>query len=167
MRRYPQTVIVLGADRAIKKLESIKVIHAHGSLGPYPQVKYGLATSPHSALGPDYLPIDLGVLKSTAERLRLVGDSFEDSPDFIEAQEAIDKAERILFVGFGYDDRTVKKLFRGKIPTDKIISGTYYNPTGITKDKLDHIKAIFDGKIELLKFTADTIMDVFDFYGEN
>lgn len=85
-------------DLCHKKRQKIKIIHAHGSLGQYPDVPYGLAAN------------DPSILNNAAENIKIVSDRLDDSPDFQEAQQVISKASNIVFFGFGYDETTLSKL---------------------------------------------------------
>lgn len=88
-------------DRVVaahEKRSQIPVIHAHGSLGQYPAVPYGIKPNEEQAL------------RQAAESIRIVSDRLDDSPDFRAAQELIGKADNVVFLGFGYDERTLKAL---------------------------------------------------------
>ncbi len=96
------------------KRRKIRIIHAHGNLGRYPDVHYGLDAN------------DPSTLKNAAERIRIISDRLDDSPDFKEAQQVIAKASNVVFFGFGYDDSTLIKLL-GKSD----INSKKYHGTGI------------------------------------
>jgi hypothetical protein len=156
---------------AKKKLNSIKIIHAHGSLGEYPKVPYGIPDeNPKSKLGPNYQPIDVDVVKECAKTLKQVADNFENDEVFRSAQDAIEKAEQVMFIGFGYDELTVKRLFRYHLPTDKKITGTFWivrktdgRADAITQKaeieriaaKKKKVEAMFNKDTRLVEQTAD------------
>jgi hypothetical protein len=126
-------------NQANLKLENLKIIHAHGSLGRYPLINYGGD------------PNNLELLQNAAERIRITSDKLEDSVDFIEAQTAINEALNLVFIGFGYDPTTLKLLTKGMDLTKKRILGTIYQ---IKQDKLNSIQDFFNSKIDFLTDTA-------------
>jgi len=101
-------------DSAYAKLRQIEIVHAHGSLGEYPAVSYG-----H---GPD----SEEVLRSAAERIKIVSDSLDGSRDFQRSQRLVGEANNVIFVGFGYDPRTLNLLFKDCTPTEKNVFGTAF-----------------------------------------
>ena len=121
-------------DFALKKLRKIKVIHAHGSIGIYPQIEYG--TSPNN----------LDALKDATYSIKIVSDRLEDSADFQEAQKIISKAERIIFLGFGYDVRILDTLLTKTVLKEKKIYGTAYK---LAKKKRGFLADYFDNQITL------------------
>lgn len=126
-----------------KKLKSIRIIHAHGSLGSYPKVRYGVTILD--------LLTDASILRRAAKSIRLVSDRLEDTRAFQEAQKAISQAERIMFIGFGYDERAVRRLFQGEIPSDKQIVGTCYR---LPPDDVNRVRTLFNNNIGLVNRPA-------------
>jgi hypothetical protein len=82
------------------KRERITLVHAHGSLGDYPEVPYGTDPSEEAAI------------RSAAASIKIVSDRLEDSPDFKMAQEVLAGAKHIVFLGFGYHERTLTALLK-------------------------------------------------------
>ncbi len=76
-------------ESAHSKREKIRIVHAHGSLGKYPDVPYGTKLD------------DEATLRAAADSIKIVSDKLEDSEDFKNAQDLLAKAERIVFLGFG------------------------------------------------------------------
>jgi hypothetical protein len=130
------------------KLENLKIIHAHGSLGSYPLIHYGGN------------PNNLELLQNAAERIKITSDKLEDSIDFLEAQTAINEAFNLVFIGFGYDQTTLKLLTKGMDLMNKRIIGTIYQ---IKQDTLNSIKNFFNNKIEFIddNATADFFIQYF------
>jgi hypothetical protein len=121
-------------ESAHKKRENIVVVHAHGSLGEYPSVPYGLNIN------------DANTLRKAAESIKIVSDRLEDSPDFQRAQDVIANANNIIFLGIGYDDRTLKSLLAKTDINSKQIIGTSLNLDEPTRQ---HIRDFFNNRIKL------------------
>ena len=118
---------------AESKLKSLRIIHAHGSLGRYPQVPY------EDKHGED-------VIRSAAENIRIASDRLEDSNDFRNAQEAISNAFNIVFIGFGYDPTTLHLLVQDFDMSEKRILGTGFQLGNSERERLDKF---FKGKMEI------------------
>jgi hypothetical protein len=106
-----------GDDRetfAHQKRERIRIIHAHGSLGKYPDLAYGGNGQPDDLI-------------NAAKNIRIVSDKFEDAPDFVAAQSLIAEADRVVFLGFAYHEQVLRGLFAKTNPKDKLICGSAMN----------------------------------------
>jgi hypothetical protein len=99
-------------DFCHNKRQKINIVHAHGSLGKYPDIPYGLDVN------------NPMMIKNAAENIRIVSDHLDNSPGFQEAQSIISKASNIVFFGFGYDETTLNKLLGPSDIGDKIFLGT-------------------------------------------
>jgi hypothetical protein len=82
------------------RLASIKIIHAHGSLGEYSRVTYPLDSDSPQAVS------------KAAENIKIISDNLDDSEAFKAAQALLGVAERILFLGFGYHPQTLRRLLK-------------------------------------------------------
>ncbi|MBU0715299.1 MAG: hypothetical protein KJ964_08080 [Verrucomicrobia bacterium] len=87
-------------DAAHAKRTQMRIIHAHGSLGAYPDVPYGINPDNETAL------------RQAAQSIKIVSDTLDNSPDFRAAQELIAGAENVIFLGFGFNGRTLNALLR-------------------------------------------------------
>lgn len=118
---------------AESKLERLRIIHAHGSLGSYPHIGYGADLN------------NWDVIHQAAECIRLITDRIEDSNDFQEALSVITEAINIVFIGFGYDPTTLKLLTQGIDFSKKRIIGTTYKIQQSTRDYLEnYFKGYFE-----------------------
>lgn len=109
-----------------KKRLEIKIVHAHGSLGKYPDVPYGLDAN------------DTSIVNNAAENIRIVSDRLDDSPDFQEARQIISNAANVVFFGFGYDKITLSKLLGEPDLSSKTFYGTGINITPEIKTMLQN-----------------------------
>ena len=99
---------------AQEKVSRLQIIHAHGSLGSLISVPYGQVLS------------DNKHVKQAVENIRIISDRFDDSDEFISAQNVISEAKNIIFLGFGYHRRTLKSLFSKSKLEEKDIYGTSF-----------------------------------------
>ncbi len=121
-------------DVAESKLENLSIIHAHGSLGRYPDVPFGKG-------------LDTKLVGPAAEGIRIVSDRLEDSSDFNAAKQSVLSADNIVFIGFGYDPVTMKKLIMNPRDFDeKRLLGTSVN---LSESSRAFLKEYFSGKFEM------------------
>jgi len=121
-------------ELAHRKRQSLPVIHAHGSLGAYPDVAYGKASGNTEAL------------RKAADSIKIVSDRLEESPDFRKAQQALANAKRVIFLGFGYDKRTLGGLLEGCKVEEKQFYGTTF---GLNGDARHNLTERFKSRITL------------------
>ncbi len=110
------------------KLSNLKIIHAHGSLGLYPQTPYGANTQTEL------------VLRQAALGIRIISDKMDDSDDFRNAQKAINDAYNLVFIGFGFDPSTLERLTKDANLSEKKIFGTTF---GLDKNRMNFILSFF------------------------
>jgi hypothetical protein len=89
----------------VENFEKIRVIHVHGRLGPSPTDEhawppYGTPIRPN-----DIIALRLGI--------KVIHEAADDSPELLEARDRLSKAERICFLGFGFHQRNLRRLFKG------------------------------------------------------
>lgn len=118
---------------AESKLKRLEIIHAHGSLGRYPEIPYGSK------------PTNQDVLCRAAEGIRIVSDRLEDSEDFNTARRAILNADNLVFIGFGFDSITLNKLIQGINLSNMRILGSAFQ---LDPSRREHLTNFFEGKIE-------------------
>jgi hypothetical protein len=89
-------------DDATKVFRTLKILHPHGILGRYPDVPY---------------QADLGTipLEQIASQIHIIHELKTKGPDFCneefqKANEALQAAERIFFLGFGFHDENVERF---------------------------------------------------------
>lgn len=133
------------ADRSVptahKKIAQLPIIHAHGSLGD-------LNTTPYGSVGKTSASLD-----QPAKSIKIISDKLEDAPDYQRAQHAIAEAYNILFLGFGYDERTLAALLAKTDITRKQVFGT---AVGIRNEKKATILNFFKSAIWLGEENQDS-----------
>jgi hypothetical protein len=87
---------------AAELLAQIPIIHLHGSLGSYPVDQPG---------GREYVrTLDGHSLKVAAQSIRIVSDTEDSFEYFSTAVRWLNHAERIYFLGFGYNRESIRRL---------------------------------------------------------
>jgi|GEM_PF-375957 len=132
-------------EECINKLRSIPVIHLYGQLGGFP----GLSTDAlefGAAINPD-------TLKKSIAGIRIIHEDTDDLSQFKKAQDLFMGAERIIFLGFGYDPinfnrlaiNTALKNHRGF----KTILGSAHNITDQERNRIYSMFAEFNGSMNI------------------
>lgn len=97
---------------AKEKLAEIPIIHVHGQLGAYPQLRYGFYE-------------DRILVRRAARTIRIVSDpELEKADEFVRAFHLMNGAVNILFLGFGFDEQNMNRLRLRELPDGKKIMGT-------------------------------------------
>jgi hypothetical protein len=131
---------------AHRKREAITILHPHGSLGKYPDVQYGIDVSNNSAL------------RAAAQSIRIPGDQLDDSEEFKAAQMIIAGAANVVFLGFGYDQRTLNRLMGKSRNKRQSFYGTGFN---LPADTRASVEGIFHGTALELGRDTDTAVTFF------
>jgi len=89
-------------EKAINEMKSLEVVHVHGWLGEL---------APYALDGRSYSPeIEPGDISKAAENIMVIGEASEETEAFARARELLKAAERIVFLGFGYHEKSVQRL---------------------------------------------------------
>jgi len=102
-------------------LTQVSIIHFHGQLG-----------KPHFAdpAGRDYKPeINPEVVKKSAEDIYIVHEDVNRRSETQETHKKLAEAERILFLGFGWNETNLRRLGFPKIGENKRLEGTALGKT--------------------------------------
>jgi hypothetical protein len=140
-----RTFEAVNRDNALEKLATIRVLHVHGQLGQYPKMPYV-----HERTTED--------IKQGAEGISMVHDQHLDGSDaFQDAARLIATAADVLFLGFGYDQRTLKRLGVFDVHKGPTFYGTAH---GLEKERIEEVRQMFfEGRIGL-----DGDNNLIDFY---
>jgi hypothetical protein len=91
----------LNHTKAIAALRHIPIVHLYGSLGTLPRSKGNVA------FGSD---INRRILERSSESIRIIHEGEETSAELRRAHVLLSKAERVIFLGFGYDPTNLRRL---------------------------------------------------------
>src|SRR6266516_2470408 len=122
-------------EAAEKKLVRIPIVHVHGVLGAYPAVPYAAQRTVED-------------LKEGAKGIRMIHDDLDDSEEFKRAKKLVSSASSILFLGFGYDKRTLRRLGVLEGSESSLVYGT---ARGLKTDQMAEIREMFKERITLDK----------------
>lgn len=108
-------------------MRSLPIVHVHGSLGPLPWQEIG---------GRDYTTkASPEQIKSAAASIRVVHEGGLPSTQFELASKCIRAADRVVFLGFGYDRTSLARL-NLDITTKSRYWGSTYRMTALEKREL-------------------------------
>ena len=115
-------------------LNSIPVVHVHGSLGPLP----GRGENPR----PYEKALTSSGLLAAAKNIKIVSETIPEDSEFREARSLLSAADIVLFLGFGFHRQNVERLLLSEIlPRNCHVTGTVY---GFTQSEFDHnVKPLF------------------------
>jgi hypothetical protein len=124
---YLFTILRSSCDRSLdecwKKFQEIPIIHLHGALGRY---------HPGNSDALEYgVPLDPKTTLRAAAEIKIIHE-VQPGGEFNVAQEALDDAHVVCFLGCGYAPENMMRLDwdqRKKPDHSKILSGTRYNIT--------------------------------------
>lgn len=119
---------------AHERRQRIRIVHAHGSLGDYP----GTPFRPN--------PDDEASVRRAAASIKIVSDRLEDSPEFKAALQLLEWAQNIVFLGFGYNERTLSGLMPNGRYEEKKFYGTAVN---LNDEQKRQITEMFHNRITL------------------
>jgi hypothetical protein len=131
--------------QALAKLRKLPIIHMHGQLGDYPATPY----SPQK---------NVEELKKGAEGIRMIHDEgIGESDGFAEARQALKDARDVVFLGFGYDIRSLNRLDLYDHVQERTIFGSAH---AVTLQYREEIEKLFEAQ----KVNLDTANDLIDSY---
>ncbi|MCH8821991.1 MAG: hypothetical protein IH984_00640 [Planctomycetes bacterium] len=124
-------------DKATKKvLRRIPIVHLYGQLSIHP------AMSDDPSVIREYGANPSSFVKA-AEGIKIISELDPDDDEFKRARELLSKADRVCFLGFGYDERNVKRLKVAAEGNRKVFGTTYKLGDG---QILDAKKLLVGGK---------------------
>lgn len=106
----------------VNAFQSITLIHLHGQLGPY-----------DSAGLPDH--VEPRRVDVASNEIFVVHESVDEHPTFQRAREILQSAKRIAFLGFGYNERNVKRLRLRNLGGEKELFGSCYGLTEMERQQ--------------------------------
>lgn len=138
---------------ALELVGRIPVIHLYGTLGGLPWESNGRPYNSRKERPDIYLARD---------KIRIIYEDVSEVQEFNQAHEAFRSAERVVFLGFGYNKVNIQRLERGKWRR----SNQFFQSSafGITDLEKTGIKRMFDREIDfgnsdwdILKFLREKV----------
>jgi hypothetical protein len=125
------------SDEAAAQLAHIPIVHVYGQLGR-------LEWQPNNA---NCLPrpytndLDIDSISRAAGGIKIIAEHRDKNPEFLVAHDLMMKADRILFIGFGYDKMNITRL---SVPWDDTsdfrlgqrLVGTSFGLTGVERKRI-------------------------------
>lgn len=121
---YKGLISTIEPARAKQAFEKIDIIHLHGRLVPsaHPwELQYVSADTIRNSIEPE-------------KGIKIIHEQDHKAGLFVNARLAIKSAERIFFLGFGYDEVNLERLFGSEYPVKpegKFIAGTAFERTNV------------------------------------
>ena len=120
--------------KALEKLDTVRVIHMHGQLGPYPDMPYTEQRTTDD-------------IRKGAQGISMIHDRHLDTSEvFQDAAQLIATASDVLFLGFGYDQRTLKRLGVFDVRNGPRFHGTAHE---MRSEWRREVKKLFEDRIQL------------------
>jgi len=141
----------ISEEKCINMLNNISIIHVHGRLGALPWQK--------GPGRPYKTKATLNQIKIASEQIMVISEKIDTSPEFEKAFRLMENADKIYFLGFGYDDLNLSRLKIDKV-TNKVIVGTSY---GLGKTEVRSIKGKWrnisfpNSSYKILEFLKNTV----------
>ncbi len=117
---------------ARQKVQKLRIVHAHGCLGDIETVPYVELNKTAESV------------REAAHRIKIISDRVEDSEDFQKAQQIIAEAHNIVFLGFGYHQRTLEALLGRSDYQSKRVFGTAVH---LSENRKYDLKIFFRSRI--------------------
>jgi hypothetical protein len=92
------------AEECVEKLRGVPIVHLYGQLGELPAFAGDSNAIEYGA------PLDVEALTKAANGIQIIHEAIKDSRAFEQAHEMLRKAERICFLGFGYNETNLQRL---------------------------------------------------------
>ncbi len=113
-----------GAAGARRRLATIQIVHLHGRLGGYPPLTKGRGVPFGATLSKE-------VITRARKGIKIVPDEddndgpMRDDKDFDQAYELLQETEQVIFLGFGFDAKNVRRLALAEfLPSDATVYAT-------------------------------------------
>lgn len=104
----PEQIAKEDADsECAEKVKAIPIIHVYGQLGALPWDNSGKYQVPYNLSG---LVTKSEIVLEAARCLEIMPEARQGAPVFNQTYELIEKADRIYFLGFGFDPTNVRRL---------------------------------------------------------
>lgn len=138
-------------DEVAKVLKQINIIHLYGQLGVLPwQDKVN---------GIEYENTkETGSIYTAARGIKIIYENSPKDKDFLKTHELLHEAEKIYFLGFGFNPTNLKRLNITSIPSKKEIAGT---SIGLSTHDIKDVELNSKHRINSSSLFPNNIVDFF------
>lgn len=138
-------------EECAEELRKIRIIHLHGRLGRLPwQLVPGAERTYHPHTEPN-------IIKESAQEIKIIHErtNVDEDIEFRQASGLLGQAERVYFLGFGYNRINLKRLNVNSWVTANIVGGSTY---GFVENEVAEISDAFGVSVELDDKHSDVLM---------
>lgn len=142
-----QNTYHLTNEESASLLRHIPIVHLHGNLGNL-EVLHGN--------GRPYSPIpNVDALRQCANTIKIIHEDVVGSPEFPMAQHLIDQAEVICFLGFGYNEVNLERIFAAETAYRQTLKKQLYGTSyGFPEGEKQVVRQRFNNRIQLDDMTV-------------
>ncbi len=123
-------------EKLSDKLIKIPIVHVYGKIGYLPWEKHFTSSEDCVPYAADQIPPG-NIAVKTHGHIKLIYDERKGSPELEKAKELISNADRIFFLGFGYDEMNISILDLPDLLRGKFVLGTALNSTEKERDQIE------------------------------
>lgn len=111
------------------KLSKIKFVHLHGSLGALPWQS-------EKSREYDNQNSDEVAINNAAKEIMIIHEGDESSKEYLEARWLVQHSERVIFLGFGFNENNIARLH---VPKGRV--GLFASAYGLTQQIMDELSS--------------------------
>jgi hypothetical protein len=109
-----QNTYGISFDECTAVLREVPIIHVHGTLGKLPWQSSDAGEEKR-----DYIPeTDIKDIQIAAAQIKIISEGSDTSEEFKTAIQYLHGAEKVYFLGFGYNSTNLSRLKINKMPTE-------------------------------------------------
>jgi len=140
-------------DETRQRMANLEIVHVHGSLSPLPWEH----VEGKASRGYGELPT-IEWLRGAAQCIKVIHEQREGDPALSRAYEVLREADRVCFLGFGYDRTNVRRLLGGNWLKAKKYAHFIGSGFGFTGSEAERIMEQFDGVLRIVDGSSDCLL---------
>lgn len=144
---YTSLCATFDPAKGLELMQSMNIVHVHGQLGK----PHFLTDTNNRQYSQD---LNRDAVEIAASQIKVIYDQLDDSEEFKQAHQALSKAERVCFLGFGYNETNLRRLELRKCFKGRILLGTAFD---LETDEVRRVRNLVDGPIPVKKGDLATI----------
>lgn len=147
-----------GYDDCIRQVQSMPIVHLHGSLGRLPEHERDVDKGARG-----YVPRTSNYdLRVAEKQIRIIHEEVEKDPAFATAKELLASAEVVALLGFGYDPLNLKRLDLRGLAIDRGMGAQKCDFYGTTYElggaRTEWVHRYFFGQITLVDCRVEKML---------
>jgi hypothetical protein len=147
-------------DEAARHLKKIPIIHVYGQIGELMEASDSGSNWREYAPDPSSRNIAIG-----ADGIKVIAEHREDGPEFARAHAAISSADRLCFLGFGFDPVNVRRLNIEELLRERFTDwhaerpGVYATTVGMLHSERQRVLRLLAPDANVLGYDFESEMD--------